>query len=75
MFRESAYLFAIINYFSSDISVNSFCNATFFHSGYVIKPRQPSSTVYGAPSFAGHPGYMPTTGKLLKKRLTNKYVA
>jgi len=30
------------------------CNATFFHSGYIIKPLQPSSAVYGAPPFTGH---------------------
>ena len=35
-------------------SVYSFCKATSFHSGYVIKPPQPSSASYGAPSFAGH---------------------
>jgi len=32
-----------------------FANATFFHPGYVIKPPQPSSAIYGAPPFAGHP--------------------
>ena len=32
-----------------------FCNATFFHSGYVIKPLQPSSAVYRAPPFTGNP--------------------
>jgi len=36
-------------------SVYSFCNATLFHSGYVIKPPQPSSAIYGAPPFTGHP--------------------
>ena len=29
--------------------VYSFCNATFFHSGYVIKPPQPSSAFYRQP--------------------------
>jgi len=32
-----------------------FCNATFFYSGYVIKPPQPSSAIYGAHPFTGHP--------------------
>jgi len=32
-----------------------FCNATFFHFGYVIKPPQPSSAIYGAPPFTGNP--------------------
>jgi len=32
-----------------------FCNATFFHSGYVFKAPQPSSAIYGAPPFTGHP--------------------
>jgi len=31
-----------------------FAFATFFHSGYVIKPSQPSSAFYGAPAFTGH---------------------
>jgi len=31
-----------------------FCNATFFHSVYVIKPPQPSSAIYGAPPFTGN---------------------
>jgi len=35
--------------------VYSFCNATFFHSGYVIKPPQPSSAIYGAPPFTSNP--------------------
>jgi len=26
----------------------------FFHSGYVIKPPQPSSAIYGAPPFTGN---------------------
>jgi len=54
MFGGSAYLFAIIKYFLSLFSVYSFCNATFFHSGYVIKPPQPSCFIYGAPPFAGN---------------------
>ena len=28
-----------------------FCNTTFFHSGNVIKPPQPSSAIYGALPF------------------------
>jgi len=32
-------------------SVYSFCKATFSHSGYVIKPPQPSSASDGAPPF------------------------
>jgi len=31
-----------------------FCNATFFHSGYVIKPPQPSSAIYRALPFTGN---------------------
>ena len=48
MFGGSAYLFAIIKYFPLLFSVYSFCNATFYHSGYIIKPPQPSSAIYGA---------------------------
>ena len=33
----------------------SFCNATFFHAGYIIKPPQPSSAIYGASPFTRHP--------------------
>jgi len=51
MFSGSAYLFAIIKYFPLFFSVYSFCNATFFHSGYVIKPPQPSSAIYGISAF------------------------
>ena len=40
--------------FPSLFSFFCFCNATFFHSGYVIKPPQPSSAIYGAPPFTGH---------------------
>ena len=36
------------------LCVYSFCNATLFHSGYVIKPPQPSSAICGAPPFTGH---------------------
>jgi len=32
-----------------------FCNTTFLHSSYVIKPPQPSSAIYGAPPFTGNP--------------------
>jgi len=29
-------------------------NIGFSDSGYIIKPPQPSSTIYGAPPFTGH---------------------
>jgi len=38
-------------FFLCFFSVYSFCNATFFYSGYVIKPPQPNSAIYGAPLF------------------------
>jgi len=41
-------------FFLCFFSVYSFCNATSFHSSYVIKPLQPSSAIYGAPPFTGH---------------------
>jgi len=41
-------------FFLCFFSVYSICNATFFHSGYVIKPPQPSSTIYRAPPFTGN---------------------
>jgi len=41
-------------FFLCFFSVYSFCNTTFFHSGYVIKPPQPSSASYGAPPFTGN---------------------
>jgi len=50
----SAYLFEIIKYFSFAFSVYSICKETFFHSGYVMKPPQPSSAIYGAPPFIGN---------------------
>jgi len=37
--------------FSSHCSMQ---NIGFNNSGYVIKPAQPSSAVYGAPPFTGH---------------------
>jgi len=37
--------------FSSHCSTQ---NNSFSDSGYVIKPPQPSSAVYGAPPFTGH---------------------
>jgi len=56
MFLGSAYLFAIIKYLSFVFfSVYSFYNATFFHSGYVIKLPQSSSAIYGALPFASNP--------------------
>jgi len=42
---------ALIAFFS----VYSFCNATLFHSGYVFKPPQRRSAIYGAPPFTGNP--------------------
>ena len=36
-------------FFLCFFSVYSFCNATFFHSSYVIKPSQPSSAFYKVP--------------------------
>ena len=41
-------------FFLCFFSVYSFCNAIFFHSAYIIKPPQPSSTIYGAPLFTGN---------------------
>jgi len=54
-------------FFLCFFSVYSFCNATFFHSGYVIKPAQPSSAIYWSPPFTGHPDL------LLKSKLTEKW--
>ena len=46
------------NIFPSIFSFFLFCNATFFHSGYVIKPPpQPNSAIYGAPLFTGNHKY------------------
>ena len=42
-------------FFICFFSVCSFCNATFFQSGYIIKPPQPSSTICGALPFTGNP--------------------
>jgi len=39
------------NIFPSLFSFSCFYNATFFHSGYVIKPLQPCSTICRAPPF------------------------
>jgi len=33
-----------------------FCNATFIHSGYIIKPPQSSTAIHGAQTFTGHLG-------------------
>jgi len=43
------------NIYPSLFSIFCYCKATFFHSGYVIKPPQPSSAIYGAPLFTGNP--------------------
>ena len=42
------------NIYSSLFFLFLLCNATFCHSGYVIKPPHPSSTIYGAPPFTGN---------------------
>jgi len=41
------------NIFPSLFFLFWFCNATFFHSGYVIKPPQPSSAFYRQPLKSG----------------------
>jgi len=41
--------------FPSLFSFFCFCNATFYHSGNVTKPPQPSSAFYGTPLFTGNP--------------------
>jgi len=41
-------------FFLCFFSVYFFCNATFFHSGCVIKLPQPSSAIYGPPPFTRH---------------------
>jgi len=52
-------------FFLCSFSIYYFCNATFFHSGSVIKPPQPSSAIYGAPPpFTGH--------RLERVRVSNK---
>jgi len=50
MFGRNAYQVAMIQH----LSFFCFYNTTFFYSGYVIKPPQPSSTIYGAPPFIGN---------------------
>jgi len=54
-FGGNAYYVAMIQYFSFTFFLFFVCNATFFHSGYVSKPLQPSSAIYGAPPFTGNP--------------------
>jgi len=44
----------MIQHFLSLIFLFWFCNATCFYSGFVIKPPQPSSAIYGAPPFTGN---------------------
>jgi len=36
-------------------------NIGFSDSGYVIKPPQPSSAIYGVPPFTGHPNFISIT--------------
>jgi len=54
MFGGSAYLFAIIKYFPSLFFYLLLLQRNFFHTGYVIKPLQPSSAIYGAPPITGN---------------------
>jgi len=42
------------NIFPTIFSLFWFCNSTFFQSGYVIKPPQPSSAFYRQPSLICH---------------------
>jgi len=54
MFGGNAWWYSVAMIQHLSLSFFCFCNATFFHSGYVIKPPQPSSAIYGAPSFTGN---------------------
>ena len=49
MFSGSAYLFAIIKYFSFAFFLFKLFATQLFSN--VIKPPQPSSAIYGAPPF------------------------
>jgi len=44
-------------------------NIGFSDSSYVIKPPQPSSTVYRAPPFTGHPTYVLGSGGWTRSRI------
>ena len=61
MFGESAYLLAIIIHFSFAFFCLFLLQRSFFHSGYVINPLQPSSAIYGAPPFTGYRNLHPTS--------------
>jgi len=55
MFRGNAWLSCNEKtFFLHFFSFFCFCNATFFHSSYVIKPPQPSSAIYGALPFTSN---------------------
>jgi len=45
--NDTTFIFHFFSFFC-------FCNATFFHFGYVIKPPHPSSAIYGAPPFTSN---------------------
>jgi len=61
MFGGNAYQVAMVRHLSfTYFYFFWFCNATFFHSGYVIKPSQPSSAIYGALPFTGNPNFAKT---------------
>jgi len=47
-------------------------NIGFSNSGYVIKPPQPSSAVYGAPPFTGHPMSDMNTVQKIQKTIFNE---
>jgi len=44
-------------------------NIGFSNSDYVIKPLQPSSAIYGAPSFTGHLDLMVVESKCLNDHI------
>jgi len=59
MFWGSAYLFAIIKYFSFAFFVFTPFATQLFSTAVMssIKPPQPSSAIYGAPPFTGNQIY------------------
>jgi len=59
--NDTKFLLHIFSFFC-------FCNATFFHSGYVIKPSQPSFALYRAPLFTGR------LSKSIAKILTRTFI-
>jgi len=57
MFGRTAYIDINLewyNIFPSYFFLFLLLQRNFFQSGYVIKPLQPSSTMYGAPPFTGN---------------------